>query len=87
MVSYPHKPIFHSYNYYHGSNVIRLTWSGNQVKDYITQNFLEFREDADHAIILNIIRSVSVIIHTLLGISVCWKLHIQPYIVSYSTYG
>ena len=36
------------------SNVIRLTWSGNQVEDYITQNCLERNQDADHARILNI---------------------------------
>ena len=27
MASQPHKPIFYPYNYYDGSNVIRLTWS------------------------------------------------------------
>ena len=31
LASHPHKPIFHPYNYYDGSNIIRLTWSGNQV--------------------------------------------------------
>ena len=29
---HPHKPIFYPSNYYDGSNVIRLTWSGNQVE-------------------------------------------------------
>ena len=31
--SHPHRAIFYTPNYYGGSNVIRLTWSGNQV-DY-----------------------------------------------------
>ena len=29
--SHPHKPIFHPYNSYDGLNVIRLTWSENQI--------------------------------------------------------
>ena len=33
MSSYPHKHIFYPSNYYYGSNIIRLTWSGNQVED------------------------------------------------------
>ena len=40
LASNPHKPIFYSFNYYYGSNVIRLIWSENQVKDYTTQNCL-----------------------------------------------
>ena len=31
--SHPQKPIFYPYNYYDGSNVIRLTWISNQVKE------------------------------------------------------
>ena len=31
LASHPHKPIFYLSNYYYGSNIIRLTWSGNQV--------------------------------------------------------
>ena len=31
--SHPLKPIFYPSNYYDVSNVIRLTWSGNQVED------------------------------------------------------
>ena len=31
LYSHPHKPILYPYNYYDGSNVIRLTWSVNQV--------------------------------------------------------
>ena len=27
------KPIFYPYNYYYGSNFIRLVWSGNQFED------------------------------------------------------
>ena len=30
---HPHKPIFYASNSYDGLNFIRLTWSGNQVKD------------------------------------------------------
>ena len=40
MASHPHKPIFYPSNYYDGSNIIRLTWIGNQVEDYTTQNCL-----------------------------------------------
>ena len=75
---HPHKPMFYPSNYYYGSNFIRLTWSGNQVKDHTTQNCLEFHQDADHARILNRRRSVSGIIHTLLGVAVFWKVQIQP---------
>ena len=39
--SHPHKHIFYTSNYYDGSNVIRLTWSGEQVEDYTTRNFSE----------------------------------------------
>ena len=53
MLSHSHKPIFYpSYSYY-GSNVIRLTWIGNQVDDHKTQNCLECHQDADHTRILN----------------------------------
>ena len=68
--SLPHKPIFYPSNSYDGSNFVRLTWSGNQVEYHTTQNFLECHKDADHDIIINIIRSVSGIMHTLLGVSV-----------------
>ena len=37
--SHPHKPIFYAYNYYDGSNSIRLTCSGNKVEYYTIQNF------------------------------------------------
>ena len=37
LASHPHKPIFHPSDYYYGSNVIRLIWSGNQVEEYIAQ--------------------------------------------------
>ena len=40
LASIPHKPIFYPYNSYDGSNFVRLTWSGDQVEDYKTQNFL-----------------------------------------------
>ena len=71
--SHPHKPIFYPSNYYCVSNVIRLTWIGNQVEDYTTQNCLEWYQDVYHTRILNIRRSVSGIIHTLLGVAVFGK--------------
>ena len=73
LASRPHKPIFYPSNYYDGSNLIRLTWSGNQVEYHTTQNCLECRQDAYHARILNRRWSVSGIIHTLLVVSVYWK--------------
>ena len=78
LASHPHKTIFYPSNSYDVSNVIKLTWSGNQVEDYTTHNCLECHQYADHYIILNIIRSVSGIIHTILGVSVFWKVHIKP---------
>ena len=36
--SYPQKPNFYPSNDYDGSNTTRLTWSGNNVEDYTTQN-------------------------------------------------
>ena len=36
--SHPHKPIFYPYTYYDGSNIIRIAWSVNKVKEYTTQN-------------------------------------------------
>ena len=38
LASHQHKPIFYPSNSYDGSNVIRLTWNGNQVEDHTTQN-------------------------------------------------
>ena len=87
MASHSHKTIFYPSNYYYGSTVIRLTCSGYQVEDHTTQNCLECHQDIDHARILNIRRSVSGIIHTLLGVTVCWKVQIQPAIASDSTDG
>ena len=74
--SHPHKPILYSYNYYDVSNVIRLTWSVDQVEYHTTQNCLECHHNADHAIMINRIRSVSGIIHTLISVAVFWKEHI-----------
>ena len=87
LASHPHKPIFYPSNYDYGSNVIKLTWSGDQVDYHTTKNCLEYHQDADHARIFNRRRSVSCIIHTLLGASVCWKLQIHPAIASDSTDG
>ena len=39
--THPHKPIIYTYYSYDESNVIRLTWSVNQVEDYTTQKNLE----------------------------------------------
>ena len=49
-------------------------------------NFLEYHKDEDHAIIINIKRSVSGILHTFLGTDVFWKVHIQLDIAPDSTY-
>ena len=68
--SQPDKPIFYPSYYYDGSNVIRLTWSGNQVEDYTTKNVLELNQDADHARVINIRQSVTGIIYCLFGVSV-----------------
>ena len=70
LASKPHKPIFYPSNYHDGSNVVRILWSGNQVEEYTTYNCLEFHQYADHAIIINIIRSVLGINYTLLGVAV-----------------
>ena len=40
LASHPHKPIFYPSHSYDGSNVIRLTWSENQVEDHTTKNCL-----------------------------------------------
>ena len=85
LASHPHITICHPYNSYDGSDVIILTWSRNQYEDHTTRNCLECNHDAYHAIILNKRRSVLGIIHTLLGVAVCWKLQIQPDIASDST--
>ena len=77
LTSHTHKPIFYLSNYYDRSNVIRLTWSGNQVEYHTTHNCLECHQYADHAKIINIRRSISGIIHTLIVVDVCWKVQIQ----------
>ena len=87
MARHPYKPIFYPYNYYYGSNVIRLTWSGNQVEYYTTHNCLEYHQDADNARIINIRRSVSGILYNILGVAVFCKVHIQPAIASDSSDG
>ena len=70
MYGHPHKPISYPYNFYDGSNVIRLIWSGNHVEDYTAHHFLEGHQDADHARVLNRRLSVSVIICTLICVAV-----------------
>ena len=71
------KPYFYPYTSYDGSNLIRLTWSANQVEDYTTQNFLEYHLYADCAKILIIRQSVSGILHTLLDVAVCCKVQVH----------
>ena len=85
--SHPHKHIFYPYYYYDISNIIRLAWNGNQVEDCTTQNCLECHQEADHAIIINTRQSLSVIIYSLSGVAVYWKLLIQISVASDSTYG
>ena len=86
MASHPHKTIIYPYNSYYGSNIIRLTWSGNKVEGCTTQNFLEYHQDAGDSIIINRRRSFSGLIHTLLGVAVLCKVHIQPSVASVFTY-
>ena len=87
LASHPQKPIIYPSNSYYGSNVIRITWGENQVEEQTTHNCLEYHQCADHARIINRRQSVSGILHTLLGVAVFWKLHIQPAIASDSTDG
>ena len=87
LASHPHKTIFYPYNSDDGSNSIKLTWSGDQFEGYTTRNCLEFHQDEDRAIIIKRRRLVSGIIFTLLGVSICWKLHIQLAVASDSTDG
>ena len=87
MASHPHKPIFYPSNSYDGSNFIRIIWSGNQVEEYTTQNCLECHQYADYSRIINIRRSVSGILHILIGVALWCKLQIQPDIDSNYTDG
>ena len=70
--SHPHKSIVYPSKYYDGSNITRLTWSGNQVEDYTTNNVLECHQYADNSRILSRIWLVSGNIHTILGVSICY---------------
>ena len=70
LASNTHKPIFYPYDYYDGSNVIRPTWSGNQVEDYTIKNFIEWHKYGNHDRTINRRRSVSGILYTLIGVSV-----------------
>ena len=73
LANQPHKTIFYPSNYYDGSNFTRLKWSWNQVEYQKTHNFLECHQYAYYNRIINRRRSVSGILHTLLGVSICWK--------------
>ena len=85
LASHPNKSIFYPSNYYDGSNIIRLTWSGNEVEDHTTHNFLECHKYSDHDRIINRRQSVSDIIHTLIGVVILWKVQIKPALSSNST--
>ena len=69
--SQPHKPIFYLSTYYDGSNVIRIPWSVNKFEYQTTQNCLECHQYADNDRITYKTQSVSGIIHTILGVSIC----------------
>ena len=86
LASHPHN-FFYPYNYYDGSNIIRITWIGNQVEDYTNQNCLQCHKYEDHARNLNIRQKVSGIIHTLLGVYILWKVQIKTAVTSDSTDG
>ena len=64
----PLKPILSSSNSYDGTNVIKLTWSGNQVEYYITPNCLECHQDVNYTRINTRRWYVSGIIHTIIGV-------------------
>ena len=64
-----------------------FSWTGTQVEDYTTHNCVECHRYADLDIILNIRRSVSCIIHDLIGVAVFWEVQIPPYVASDSTKG
>ena len=49
---------------------------GIKFKTTLPRIFLEFHQDADCARIVNRRRSFWCITHTLLGVAVCWKVHI-----------
>ena len=72
--SHPHKPIFYPSGSYDGSNGIKITWSGNQVKYNTTQNLLECHQESARARTLDRRLSVSVIIHILFGFAVFYEL-------------
>ena len=78
LTSHPQKCIFYPSNSYEGSNFIGLTCSGNQFEDHTTHTCLKCHQDADNAIIINRRRSISCIIHTMIGVAVLWKVQIQP---------
>ena len=84
---HPKKPIFYPSDSYDGSNTIRCTWSGTQVEELTTHNCLEYHQDADHARIINMIGSVSGIIHNILGLTVYRILQIELDVSYGTTYG
>ena len=85
IASHYHKLIFYPFNYYDGSYVTMLIYSWTQAEDYNNHNCIEFHQYADHSIILNIRPSVLGIIHTVLGVSSWYKVHIKPSATSYYT--
>ena len=72
----PSQDYLYSYIYDDRSNFTRLKCIGTQVEDYITQTCIEYHQDTDHARINNSRRSVPLIIHTLLGVAVFWKVQV-----------
>ena len=77
---------FYPYNSYDGLNIIILTRRGDQIEDYTTQNCLYFHQDAYYVMIINRIRLVSGIIHTITGVYVCQKVHIKKAVASVYIY-
>ena len=87
IASHPYNIIYYTSNYYDASNYTRLILSGTQFEDYTTYNSIQRNHDLDQAIILNMRQSFSGIINTIIGVYVCWKVHIQPYAASDYTDG
>ena len=85
--THPRNPILHPSNYYFWSNIIRLTWIGCQVEDYITHNCFECSQNADDAITIYRRRYVYIIIHIYIGVSIFRKVHIYLIVSSNSIDG
>ena len=84
LASHPHLKLY-TYNYYDGSNFIRITWSGTQFEYYTIYNDLECHQGVDRYIIISMRRSILGIIHTLLGVTILKKVKIKPAVSYVST--